>query len=60
MVGPTDVVVTDVDELDAADVPDELVAVTVNVYSVFGVNPDTVIGEDEPVPVKPPGLLVTV
>jgi hypothetical protein len=31
----------------------------VNVYGVFGVNPDTVIGDDVPVPVNPE-LLVTV
>ena len=51
-----------VDAYDAlgTDVPPELVAVTVKVYGVLGVNPDTLIGEDEPVPVKPPGLLVTV
>jgi hypothetical protein len=60
IVGTLVVVVTDVDALDAGDIPDALVAVTVNVYAVFGVNPDTVIGEDEPVPIKPPGLLVTV
>jgi hypothetical protein len=60
MVGAFDIVVIVVDALDATDVPPELVAVTVNVYDVFGVNPDTVIGETEPVPVKPPGLLVTV
>ena len=53
-------VVTDDDELDATDVPPELVAVTVNVYGVFCVNPDTLIGEVVPVPIKPPGLLVTV
>ena len=53
-------VVTADDALDGTDVPPELVAVTVNVYGVFGDNPDTVIGEDVPVPVKPPGLLVTV
>jgi hypothetical protein len=53
-------VATDVDALDGTDVPPELVAVTVNVYAVFTANPDTVIGEDEPVPVKPLGLLVTV
>ena len=53
-------VVTDVDELDDDDVPPELVAVTVNVYAEFDVNLDTVIGEEVPVPVKPPGLLVTV
>jgi sulfur carrier protein ThiS len=54
------VVVTDDEALDATDVPDALVAVTVNVYVVPDDNPDTVIGEDEPVPVKPPGLLMTV
>ena len=53
-------VYTDSDEPDDTDVPPEFVAVTVNVYGVLGVNPDTVIGEDVPVPVKPPGLLVTV
>ena len=60
IVGAFGFVVTDVDALDETDVPLELVAVTVNVYGVFAVNPDTVIGDDEPVPVKPPGLLVTV
>ena len=53
-------VYTDSDEPDDTDVPPEFVAVTVKVYGVFGVNPDTLIGEDVPVPVKPPGLLVTV
>ena len=53
-------VATVVDALDDTDVPPELVAVTENVYIVFDANPDTVIGEDEPVPVNPPGLLVTV
>ena len=60
MVGAPDIVDTDVDAPDATDVPPELVAVTMKVYGVFDVNPDTVIGEDEPVPIKPPGLLVTV
>ena len=60
MVGAFVNVVTSIDSLDETDVPPELVAVTVNVYGVFEVNPDTVIGEDVPVPVKPPGLLVTV
>jgi hypothetical protein len=32
----------------------------VNVYAVPSVKPLTVIGEDEPVPVKPPGDEVTV
>ena len=60
MVGELDIVVTDVEALDETDVPPELVEVTKNVYGVFAVNPDTVIGDDEPVPIKPPGLLVTV
>ena len=60
IVGALGFVVTEVDALDETDVPPELVAVTVNVYGVFEVNPNTVIGEDDPVAVKPPGLLVTV
>ena len=60
IVGAFGFVVTDVDALDETDVPPELVEVTEKVYGVFAVNPDTFIGVDEPVPVKPPGLLVTV
>ena len=60
IVGALGIVITELDALDDTDVPDELVAVTENVYGVFPDNPDTVIGDDEPVPVKPPGLLVTV
>jgi hypothetical protein len=60
MDGVLGVVVIDVDVLDAIDVPPELVAVTEKVYEVFDSNPDTIIGDDVPVPVKPPGLLVTV
>ena len=60
MVGALDIVITALDAPDDTDVPDELVAVTENVYDVFPDNPETVIGEDSPVPVKPPGLLVTV
>ena len=60
MVGEPDNVDTADDALDDTEVPPELVAVTVNVYGVLGVNPDTLIGEEVPVPVKPPGLLVTV
>jgi hypothetical protein len=60
IVGVLGFVVTDVDTLDATDVPPELVAVTENVYDVFADNPDTVIGEDVPVPIKLPELLVTV
>ena len=60
IVGVLVFVVTAVDALDEFDVPPELVAVTENVYIVFDDNPDILIGEDEPVPVKPPGLLITV
>jgi hypothetical protein len=42
-------------ELLAELVPILLVAVTVNVYAVPIVNPDTVIGEPDPVPIIPPG-----
>ena len=44
----------------AGPVPEPLVAVTVNVYAVPVVKPETVIGEEAPVPVNPPGLEVTV
>jgi hypothetical protein len=44
----------------AALVPTALVAVTVNVYAVPVVSPETVIGEEPPVPVSPPGLEVAV
>jgi hypothetical protein len=60
IVGGLATVVTAVDALDGMDVPPEFVAVIVNVYIVFGVNPDTVTGDDVPVPVTPSGLLVTV
>jgi len=40
--------------------PLALLALTVKVYAVPFVNPETVIGDDAPVPVKPPGLDVTV
>jgi hypothetical protein len=59
IVGGPDIVVFAVDTLDETDVPPELVAVTVNEYGVFDVNPDTVIGEDVPDRVKPE-LLVTI
>jgi hypothetical protein len=54
---------TNVTELlaeDALDVPTAFVAVTVKVYEVPTDNPDTVIGDEPPVPVAPPGLAVTV
>ena len=41
-------------------VPVALVAVTVNVYDVPAVKPETVMGEDAAVPVNPPGLDVAV
>jgi hypothetical protein len=44
----------------ADPVPILLVAVTVNVYAVPFVKPDTVIGEDAEDPVIPPGLDVAV
>jgi hypothetical protein len=40
--------------------PTEFVATTVKVYGVPFVNPVTVMGEDEPLAVKPPGEEVTV
>jgi hypothetical protein len=45
---------------DAGPVPIAFVAVTVNVYDVAAVKPLTVIGDELPVPVTPPGLDVTV
>jgi hypothetical protein len=44
----------------AALAPTELDAVTVNVYEVVCDNPETVIGDEELVPVIPPGLDVAV
>jgi hypothetical protein len=56
--------VTGVTELDAEDSgPVMLVAfvpLTLNVYAVLAVRPDTVIGLEEPVPVIEPGVEVTV
>lgn len=48
------------DAADALLVPAAFVAVTVNVYATPLVNPVTLIGDDPPVPVKPPGAEVTV
>jgi hypothetical protein len=48
------------DAADAAPVPRELVAVTVNVYEVDDCRPVTVTGDDAPDAVNPPGLEVTV
>jgi hypothetical protein len=52
--------VTELLEELAGPVPALFVAVTVKVYVVPIVNPVTVIGEDEPLAVIPPGLDVTV
>lgn len=52
--------VIELDAVEAAPVPAELVAVTVKVYDTPLVRPVTVIGEAPPVPVAPPGLAVTV
>ena len=52
--------VTADDALEAVPVPTELVATTVKVYAVPLVNPVTVIGDEEPVAVRPPGDEVTV
>jgi hypothetical protein len=53
-------VVTELLAALGAPVPAPLVAVTVNVYDVFDVNPLTVTGEEAAVPVIPPGLDVAV
>jgi hypothetical protein len=52
--------VTELLAADAGDVPIAFVAVTVNVYAVPLVKPETVIGDEAPVPVIPLGLDVTV
>jgi hypothetical protein len=52
--------VTELLVAEAILVPIAFVAVTVKVYAVPFVKPVTVIGEEPPVPVKPPGLEVTV
>ncbi len=52
--------VTDPEAPEALPVPALLVAVRLNVYAVPFARPVTVIGLDEPVPVNPPGLDVTV
>jgi hypothetical protein len=44
----------------AADAPVELVPLTVKVYEVPVVNPETVMGDEADVPVIPPGLEVAV
>jgi hypothetical protein len=51
---------TELDVVDAPEVPIALVAVTVNVYEVPFVNPVTTIGLCDPDAVAPPGEAVTV
>jgi hypothetical protein len=52
--------VTGFDAADAGPVPTAFVAVTVKVYAVPLVRPETTMGEELPVPVNPPGEEVTV
>ena len=52
--------VTEVDAVEATDVAAAFEAVTVNVYAVEAVRPETVMGEVLPVAVTPPGEEVTV
>ena len=52
--------VTADEALEAAPVPMALVAVTVKVYAVPLASPVTVIGDEAPVAVSPPGEEVTV
>jgi hypothetical protein len=59
-VGAAEIVIIDVDAEEAPEVPPVPVAVTVNVYDVPAVNPDTAIVVDVLVAVNPSGELVTV
>ena len=52
--------VTEFDAAEEEDVPMALVAVTVNVYAVPFVSPETMIGDDDPEAVKAPVPSVTV
>ena len=52
--------VTADDAVESVPVPTALVAVTVKVYAVPLVSPVTVIGDEAPVAVRPPGEDVTV
>ena len=52
--------VTAAEAADALPVAAALVAVTVKVYAVPFVSPVTVIGDEDPVAVRPPGEEVTV
>lgn len=50
--------VTELDAADTALTPYPVTVVTVKVYAVPLDSPETVIGEDAPEPVAPPGLAV--
>jgi hypothetical protein len=52
--------VIDAEADDAEELPAAFDATTVKVYEVPALSPDTVIGLEDPVPVKPPGFEVTV
>jgi hypothetical protein len=52
--------VTSAEAEEATELPTELVARTVNAYAVPFVSPVTVMGEEEPAAVNPPGEDVTV
>jgi hypothetical protein len=56
----TATVTTGLDGVEGGDDPAEFVPVTVNVYTVFGVNPVTITGELNPVPEILPGIDVAV
>ena len=59
-VAGTVVAVIEAEADESSDEPDKLFPLTVNVYAVSDCNPSTVIGDDAPVAVKPPGDDVTV
>ena len=59
-VGALGVVTIDDVAEEAPDVPFALLAVTTNVYEVPDDKPDIVMGDDVPVAVIEPGVLVTV
>jgi hypothetical protein len=58
--GGGELVVIAVDAVDGAEVAAAFVAVTVNVYAVDAVKPETVMGDVPPDAVAPPGDAVTV
>ena len=52
--------VADTDTVEDSESPTPLVAMTRNLYTTPFVRPSTVTGEDELLPVKPPGSAMTV